>query len=173
MKIRNTLIIFLVSGFWHGANWTFIAWGLLNALFIIPSVIKGTNRGNLDVVAAGKTLPTFKELTSIIGTFGLTVFAWIFFRAESLGHAAQYIGKICSRSLFELPHLPRLDILLITSFFIVCLVLMEWRGREHAYALAETGNTWRRPVRWAFYYSMLLLIFIFAGNNQQFIYFQF
>src|SRR5918993_1069168 len=64
IKIRNTLLIFLVSGFWHGANWTFIAWGLLNALYIIPSVIKGTNRGNLDVVAAGKTLPTFKELAS-------------------------------------------------------------------------------------------------------------
>jgi D-alanyl-lipoteichoic acid acyltransferase DltB (MBOAT superfamily) len=84
MKIRNTFIIFIVSGFWHGANWTFIAWGALNALFIMPSIIIKTNRNNIDIVAQGKLFPTVKELFQIIMTFCLTVFAWIFFRSENL-----------------------------------------------------------------------------------------
>src|SRR5690606_24307156 len=72
-KIRNVFIIFLVSGFWHGANWTFIAWGFLNAVYILPSVLLKSNRKNLDIVAKGRNLPNFKELISIIITFLLTV----------------------------------------------------------------------------------------------------
>lgn len=87
MKVRNVFIIFLVSGFWHGANWTFIVWGFLNALFILPSIIFNTNRTNLDIVAQGKYFPTLKELVSMFFTFSLTVFAWVFFRAENLSHA--------------------------------------------------------------------------------------
>ncbi|MDO9377036.1 MAG: MBOAT family protein [Ferruginibacter sp.] len=172
-KIRNVFIIFIVSGFWHGANWTFIVWGLLNALFIIPSVIARTNRNNLDVAASGKTFPSFGELASMIGTFGLTVFAWIFFRAESLGHAGRYLAKIFSRSIFDQPNLQKTDVLLTTSFFILCLVLLEWRGRANQHALADVGTKWRRPVRWVFYYGLLMAICVFAGSNQQFIYFQF
>jgi D-alanyl-lipoteichoic acid acyltransferase DltB (MBOAT superfamily) len=96
MKIRNTFIIFLVSGLWHGANWTFIIWGLLNAIYIMPSIIFRTNRNNLEIVAAGRKIPTLKELMSIIQTFSLTAFAWIFFRAENLKHAFDYISKMFS-----------------------------------------------------------------------------
>ena len=74
MKVKNTFIIFLVSGFWHGANWTFIIWGFLNALYIMPSIIFNTNRNNLDIVAQGKYLPSLKELRSLAITFSLTVF---------------------------------------------------------------------------------------------------
>ena len=91
MKIRNTFIIFLVSGFWHGANWTFIIWGALNALYFLPLLLGGKNRNHLEVVAYDKSLPSFKEILQIGVTFGLTVFAWIFFRAENLGHAFGYI----------------------------------------------------------------------------------
>ncbi|RYG41043.1 MAG: MBOAT family protein, partial [Chitinophagaceae bacterium] len=83
-KVRNVFIIFIVSGFWHGANWTFIIWGLLNALYIMPSVLIGNNRNYLDTVAGGKLLPDFREFFSMAITFGLTVLAWIFFRAESV-----------------------------------------------------------------------------------------
>ncbi len=91
MKVRNTFIIFIVSGFWHGANWTFIVWGALNAVFMMPAMISGTNRHYLDVVAQGKIFPTLKEIFQLIITFTLTVFAWIFFRSENLSHAIDYI----------------------------------------------------------------------------------
>lgn len=86
MRIRNTFIIFIVSGFWHGANWTFIVWGALNAFFILPSIIMKTNRNNLETVAQGNLLPTLKEFFQMIITFTLAVFAWIFFRAEKIYH---------------------------------------------------------------------------------------
>ncbi|MNK06621.1 Peptidoglycan O-acetyltransferase [compost metagenome] len=169
MKIRNTFIIFLVSGFWHGANWTFLAWGFLNALFIMPSILFKTNRRNLDIVAQGKNIPTIKELSSMIITFSLTVFAWIFFRAESIKHALDYISNIFSKSLFSKPEIfPTTPILLIIFF-----IAIEWKGREEQYAIARFGFSWPKPLRHAFYYCIILIIFTLAGSNQQFIYFQF
>lgn len=169
MKVRNTFIIFLVSGFWHGANWTFIVWGLLNAIYIMPSILFNTNRNNLDTVAQGKYFPNGRELLFMGITFCLTIFAWIFFRAENLGHAMHYISGIFSGSLFELPEIrPKVILCLIPLFMIV-----EWLGREQQYAIAKIGLQWRRPIRWAFYLLILELIFLFAGSQQQFIYFEF
>ncbi|MDX6190947.1 MBOAT family protein [Flavobacterium sp. Fl-318] len=169
MKVRNTFIIFLVSGFWHGANWTFIIWGLLNAMYIMPSIIFNTNRVNLDVVAQGKNLPTFKELFQIIVTFGLTVFAWIFFRAENLHHAMSYISQIFSTTLFTKPEFLTNKIFL----FLLIFIIVEWFGRDQQYAIAQIGGKWNKAIRWGFYYALIYLIFDFAGNEQQFIYFQF
>jgi alginate O-acetyltransferase complex protein AlgI len=173
MKVRNTFIIFLVSGFWHGANWTFIIWGLLNALFIMPSIIFNTNRNNLDIVARGKFFPTAKEFLSIMVTFTLTVFAWIFFRASTVEHAFQYISGIFSHSLMTAPDFPGMGrawlILAVTGVF----VFIEWLGREQQYAIAQLGFKWSKPLRWAVYYSIILAIIYFAGKEQQFIYFQF
>src|SRR5690606_16954384 len=86
-SVRNVFIIFIVSGLWHGANWTFIVWGFLNALYFLPVLLTKRNRNHIDIVARNKFLPNFKELLGIIVTFSLTVFAWIFFRAENLTHA--------------------------------------------------------------------------------------
>ena len=169
MKIRNTFIIFIVSGFWHGANWTFIIWGFLNALFIMPSIIFNTNRTHLDIVAKGKYLPTVKEFLSIMLTFSLTVFAWIFFRAENLSHALNYITNIFTKSLFKLPEIfPKITIVLLFIF-----VIIEWFGREEQYAIANLGTKWHKPLRWAMYYCIILFIYFFIGKEQQFIYFQF
>ena len=162
MRIRN-------SGFWHGANWTFLVWGALNALFIMPSIILKTNRTNLETVAQGKLLPTIKEFFQMVVTFGLAVFAWIFFRAENIGHAVSYISEIFSKSLFSIPSIrPHFLILLIIIFMII-----EWLGREEEYAIAKFGVKWRRPLRYAMYYTIIAAIFWFAGKEQQFIYFQF
>lgn len=173
IKIRNTFIIFLVSGFWHGANWTFIVWGLLNALFIMPSIIFNTHRNNLDIVAKGKYLPTIKEFLSIGITFGITVFAWIFFRATNVTHAFSYISEIFSSSLFTIPHFHgmgnAMPIVFLTSIFFI----VEWFGREQQYAIAYLGLNWYKPIRWAMYYGIILAIYFFAGSEQQFIYFQF
>jgi alginate O-acetyltransferase complex protein AlgI len=173
MRVRNTFIIFIVSGFWHGANWTFIIWGALNALYIMPSILFKTNRNNLDIVAPGKNFPTVKDFMAIALTFGLTVFAWIFFRAESVTQAIHFIAEIASRSLFTVPNFPRMTTGLITIGFVILLLTIEWMGREQPYAIAKLGIRWPRPVRWTVYYIIILLIFVFAGSNQQFIYFQF
>jgi len=173
VKVRNTLIVFLVSGFWHGANWTFIVWGLLNALYIMPSIISNTNRNNLDIVARGKYLPTVREFVSIGITFCLTVFAWIFFRAVNVTHAFSYISKIFSSTLLTVPHFPGIG----KSVQIICLtivfIIVEWLGREQQYAIADLGSKWPRPLRWTMYYAIIIIISQFAGEEQQFIYFQF
>lgn len=103
MKVKNTFIIFIVSGFWHGANWTFIVWGALNAVYFLPLLLAKRNRVNIEIVAKGKYLPSFKEILAMMTTFSLTLLAWIFFRAESVGHALNYLNEIFSSSLFLAP----------------------------------------------------------------------
>ena len=169
MKIRNIFVIFIVSGFWHGANWTFIAWGALNALYFLPLLLTNRNRRNLETVAQGKVFPSLKEFFMMLLTFSLTVFAWVFFRANSIGHAFDYIAKIFSNSLFTTPEIFPKTIILLTLIFI----LIEWRGRLGQYAIASLGLEWKRPFRYAMYYTIIITIMWFGGKEQQFIYFQF
>src|SRR5690606_36334354 len=72
LQVRNIFIIFLVSGFWHGANWTFIVWGALNALYFLPLLLTKRNRKNIDVVARGRWYPNIRETIAIGSTFSLT-----------------------------------------------------------------------------------------------------
>lgn len=173
VKMRNTFIIFIVSGFWHGANWTFIVWGALNALYFMPLLLTKNNRNHLDIIAQGKLFPTFKEFVSMMMTFGLTIIAWIFFRANNLTHALKILSVIFSKSLLKAPKFEGLQrsylCLLLVAFFLV----IEWLGREHQYALASFGLKWKRPIRWGFYFVLIAMMFVFTGKVQQFIYFQF
>lgn len=169
MKVRNTFIIFLVSGFWHGANWTFIVWGLLNALYFLPLLLSNKNRDNLDIIAKGKLFPSAREFFGMSVTFMLTVFAWIFFRSESVGQAFNYISGIFSSSLFSRLQMSSSFIWLLLAVFLV----IEWLGREQQYAIAKLGLRWPAFVRWGMYYCMVLAIYVYAGKGQQFIYFQF
>lgn len=173
MKVRNTFIIFIVSGFWHGANWTFIVWGALNAIYFLPLLLTNNNRNNLETVAQGKFIPSLKEVAFMLLTFGLTVFAWIFFRAENIGHAISYISEILSPSLFSTPKFVDMNNALITIILVGVFVLIEWIGREGQFAISNLGLKWKRPIRYAMYYAIVFLIFYFGGHEQQFIYFQF
>ncbi|GAA3790059.1 MBOAT family protein [Corallibacter vietnamensis] len=173
IKIRNTFIIFIVSGFWHGANWTFIVWGALNAIYFLPLLLTNKNRKNLDTVAKGRLLPSIKEVFFMLLTFLLTVFAWIFFRAENIDHALRYISKMISTSLFELPNFIGMFKALMLILIIGAFVIIEWLGRESKYAIEHIGLTWKRPFRFAMYYVIIYLIVTFSGNQQTFIYFQF
>lgn len=173
MKVRNTFIIFIVSGFWHGANWTFIVWGALNAIYFLPLLLTNNNRNNLETVAQGKLLPSLKELSFMLLTFGLTLFAWIFFRAENIGHAISYISGILSPSLFSMPQFDEMNNAIIVVTLVVIFVLIEWLGREGQYAISDLGLKWKRPIRYSIYYAIILAIFWFGGKEQQFIYFQF
>ncbi len=177
-KVRNTFIIFLVSGFWHGANWTFVIWGALNAIYFLPLLLTNQNRNNLETVAQGKLLPTIKEFLQIAFTFSLIVVAWIFFRSEDIEHAFYYISNIFSSKLFSIPYFKEtgtgLPILPKTFMLIILIFMMiEWIGREQQYAIAKLGFKWKRSFRYAMYYLLIIIIFWFSGREQQFIYFQF
>lgn len=177
IKIRNIFIIFLVSGFWHGANWTFIIWGFLNALYIMPSIISNTNRNHIDVVAQGKYFPTIREIVSMTTTFSLTVFAWIFFRAENLSHSLRYVSKIVSKSTLHLPQRKAFSngtasISQITVLLFM-FVIIEWLGREQSHGLENFGKKLPTAIRWFGYLFLIGLIYFFKGKGQQFIYFQF
>jgi len=173
-QIRNTFIIFIVSGFWHGANWTFIVWGALNALYFLPLLLTNNNRNNLGTVAEGKIFPTIKEFFNITLTFGLTVFAWIFFRAKNMDHAIKYISEIFSKSIFNVPIIFEDKVAIQTIFLIFILLLIEWIGRDKKYALENTFNLKRKSFRWIFYILLGLSIFTLGNfNKTEFIYFAF
>ena len=172
-KIKNVFIVFLVSGFWHGSNWTFIFWGGLNAIYFIPIMLMKKNRENLDTIAHNRYLPNSSEFLSMICTFSLTVFAWIFFRSENLNHAFNYIGTIFSSTLFTVPEI-KLEIKLIITFLLLLLFFItEWFGRESKYAIEHFMKKWKWHYRYLFYYVILITIIFFSGQNEEFIYFQF
>lgn len=169
MKIRNTFLIFLVSGFWHGANWTFIVWGLLNAIYIMPSIIFNTNRNHIDIVAKGNYLPSIREFFMMLSTFFLTVFAWIFFRSASLSDAFSFIKGIFSSSLFSIPSIHPLDLFILLLIFLP----IEWLGRASQFAIENTFEKSSNFLRYGLYYLLLVAIFFYNSAGQQFIYFQF
>ena len=168
-KIRNIFIIFIVSGFWHGANWTFLVWGALNALYFLPLMLLNKNRNNVNTVAEGKYIPGFRDIINLGITFFITVIAWVFFRADNLTHAFLFLNGIFSKSLFSFPDIfPDTTVVLIVIFLIV-----EWLQREKEHALALENVNLNRYVKFGFYYAIIVIIFLFGGQQQDFIYFQF
>jgi len=177
-QLRNIFIIFLVSGFWHGANWTYIVWGGLNALYFLPTFFAKKNRKHLNTVAENNWLPNIKELFQIGITFGMTVFAWIFFRANSLGEAIAYIKKMFTGNLlsftenmFETPR--DYNSFKYTFIFIFLLILIEWFQRKKQHGLQDIFL--KIPLlRRGIYFVLALIIVLFATNEATtFIYFQF
>jgi len=167
--IRNLFITFFISGLWHGANWKYIAWGGLHALYFIPLLLRNKKGVGQNIATAGKIWPTAKQVLRILLTFMLTTLAWVFFRADSITHAATIFSEIFSSTLFTKPEILPRKLLLLTGFFFV----IEWFGRENLYAIEKIGNNSPRYVRWAFYYALIMLIFFEDGRDQTFIYFQF
>lgn len=169
MKIRNTFIIFIVSGFWHGANWTFMAWGLLNAVYFLPLLLTNKNRINLEIVALNRFLPSFKEFFQILLTFSLTVLAWVFFRADSIQHAINYLQDIFLLKKQGV----NLEIENSIYYLLLFFVTSEWLGRSGQFALQKIDFLKLFWIRWLFYACIILLILFFSGAQQDFIYFQF
>lgn len=166
-RIRNIIITFTVSGFWHGANWTFVLWGLLNGLYYVPLML-ANKRAPATVVAVGRLLPNPAEAGAMAITFALTLLAWVFFRAENLTHALSYLWQGAST-----PWLP-IDHSVYTSGLIYCGVLLaiEWLQREKQHALDVA--TLPVPLRWLAYVAAVLAIILFGHlGATEFIYFQF
>lgn len=166
-KIRNVMIIFLVSGFWHGASWTFIIWGFLHALFFLPLLLRDQNRRHIDDIVGA--LPTLAELGRMVMTFALVDVAWIFFRAETFAGALAFIAGMVDPSLFSKPDVIPLKVLAL----VMGMFAIEWLNRRklHGLALAD----WSLPTfaRWTGYVVLVSLIVYFGGTSETFIYFQF
>ena len=167
--IRNTFAIFLTSGLWHGANWTFVAWGAYHALLFIPLILLGKNKRFTDTVATGRILPNIRECFQILLTFLLVVIGWVFFRAETITDAFAYLGGMFDRSLVSLPFIPSGT---IRTFASICiLLLVEWcfRLKNHPFEISKFNII----LRYIIYYILILIILEFGANSQSFIYFQF
>ena len=173
MKVRNTFIIFLVSGFWHGANWTFIVWGGLNALYFLPLLLLKRNRTNLGVVAEGRMLPNLRELWQMGITFLLTVFAWVFFRSATIKFAVEYIIKIFSSSTLELPLFPGRSDSLILFLGIAILLFKDWLNRQENITFQKQKIERLFDSDYFYYFCLILVICTFRLDKSEFIYFQF
>jgi len=172
--IRNTFIIFLVSGFWHGANWTYVAWGGVHALLFLPLLIMNKNRNNIDLVAKDKKIPSLKELVNISVTFFIVVLTWILFRADNISHASEIFKGIFSVSLFTIPSFNGMEKALMLIIMITLFMIIEWVGREHNFAIERIGINRPRFIRWSFYSFLIFLIGMYMQTTETpFIYFQF
>ena len=168
--IRNVFIVWGISGLWHGANWTFVCWGLFHAIILNIYNIFGIKSKYKQTVAYRKYLPNLKELLQITVTFILTIIGWIIFRAKDLTQAIEYLSSMFTNQLFD-----RNMLYGKTLLFCIILLSIEWFQREKGHALQFSINYPfnYRFVRWIIYYSIILSIMIFAGSSQTFIYFQF
>ena len=161
---RNTFVVFLLSGLWHGANWTFVFWGAYNAALFIPSLL-GRHK-----YVCHPDRQTFSELPSILLTFMLITLGWVFFRAETLDAAFGYLYL----SLMAVAYGSWGAMTAGKMALLWCgvLVIIEWLSRSYRHPL-QLAHTWSPAVRWCVYYALLLCIIFFHGEEQTFIYFQF
>ena len=168
--VRNTLIIFGLSGLWHGANWTYIVWGFYHAFLFIPLFLFGLNHKRKDVVAAQSWHPSWKEALQMLTTFCFVVIGWIIFRAENIGQAWGYISRMFCEFDGTFPKHGNTPL-------IYCGIVLpvEWmqRKKEHAFQIPHRSLFAYRPVRWIFYFAVFVCTYFFMGNQSTFIYFQF
>ena len=178
LRIRNTFIIFILSGFWHGANWTFIAWGFLHALFFMPMLLLNLNRSNLEIVAQDSMFPSIKELVQMFFTFLLVTFAWIFFRLDSIQSAINYITILFKGLSRYNYYLETYNFIYWKIGFILPIILMlffvfEWFGRKDKHTLSCVLNNFNIVFRYLIYILLLVVLYAYLGSEQEFIYFQF
>lgn len=168
MKIRNTFIIFVVSGFWHGANWTYIAWGFINAMYFLPLLLSNSNRNNLDEIHLKFNFDSLKVIISIFSTFLITCIAWVFFRAKTITDAVLYLKRIMLNRDFNSQYLDNerynYELLIMIGVFI----LVEWTNRTKVEPLSGNKSLVKVAVA-------LLAIMAFGtfSDYKEFIYFQF
>ena len=169
--VRNTFIIFLLSGFWHGANWTYIAWGAYHAVLFLPLILLGKNRKYLNQVAEGRILPTWKETGQMVLTFLLVTIGLILFRSQSIVQAWEYICGMVDKSLFSLPWIYSATYMVPMPFILLLFLITEWTGRNKECPIKLNGT--RRIWQWLVYVLFVVLIFSFGETSESFIYFQF
>jgi D-alanyl-lipoteichoic acid acyltransferase DltB (MBOAT superfamily) len=172
-----------LSGFWHGANWTFVLWGAYHALLFVPLLLLNKNRRYRDTVATvtlpdgtikTKWLPSLKEAGQMLLTFALAVFGWIIFRAQDISQLGEVISTICSDSLLSVPYLVNRTYYMPMVINILILLIVEWLNRTNAGVLSVQVFKMNRLSRWLVYLFLLIVIYFFGKfDYTQFIYFQF
>jgi len=167
--IRNVFIVFLVAGFWHGARWTFIVWGLINAFLILPLILRRNNKRKANVAAQGRIFPSIKEVFSIGLTFLLWALPFPIFVAENLQTAFSYYSHMLSNNLFSVPVMPSNTVLIIILLFYT----IEWFGREYEHPLHLLNLLSFKIFRWVIYFLIIATIYIWGGKPIDFYYFQF
>ncbi|WP_317190634.1 MBOAT family O-acyltransferase [Winogradskyella marina] len=174
-KVRNVFIIFIISGFWHGANWTFIVWGGLNALFFLPLLINNKNRKYLNDISPNHFLPSVKTFFQICFTFTLTSFTWIFFRSKSVLDAIQYVKRIFINSDYLTLSSDRTMNVSIKPLLLalILFVLFEWYNRNRESIVG--GDIFKFSyMRYGLYFVTIIMIILNISNEANgFIYFQF
>ncbi len=170
--IRNTLIVFFVSGLWHGANWTFICWGLYHACLIALYILFGINTKSKDVVAQGRLLPSVRELFQLTITFFFAVIGWIIFRSENMPQAYEFLSRMFTTMFDQGLYIAHGKRYLVWGFL---MLLFEWlqRDKQHALQLSHKGLFRYAPARFTLYSVLVYIMFLYAGTVQTFIYFQF
>lgn len=167
IHLRNIFIIFLLSGLWHGANWTFVAWGFYHACLFIPLTIFSNNGSRSLYLAQGQILPSLKEIASVLVTFVLVVIGWIIFRADTIYDFWNYLYSICHN--WKIVSI--LTISKKTVFFITIMIAIEYLNRNRVHGLQFQLNS--RLLQWSIYLLFALMVLTQSGNQVQFIYFQF
>jgi D-alanyl-lipoteichoic acid acyltransferase DltB (MBOAT superfamily) len=168
MTLRNVLLVFLLSGLWHGARWTFVVWGALHASYFMYLLVRGKNRRYLDDAAAGKTFPSASEFVAILNTFLLFSVAVVVFRSPTLADALAYIVRMVTPgSFFSVPVNVYLPSLVMLTMFIV----FEWMHRTREFPLSKPD--WPAPVKYLTYFGLIYWMIIVADDGAEFIYFQF
>ncbi|MFB9052835.1 MBOAT family O-acyltransferase [Formosa undariae] len=172
-SVRNITIIFLVSGLWHGANWTFVFWGAFHALAFIPVYLMGRNAIYKDnVVAQNTMLPTFTEIGQMVLTFAIVTFSRIFFRSETITDSFHFIGRIFSNFSYQ-PYVHPLGYRMMDFYVLVILfVLYEYCIRKTE---RDPFNFKSKYVRYTIYAVVIVTMLLYYDDsvNQSFIYFQF
>ena len=169
--IRNTFIIFLLSGLWHGADWTFVIWGGIHAMMFMPLLLLGKNRLYMDTVATGKKMPSIKDASLISLNFCVVTFAWIFFRSDSFTNAVNYITQMFTMTGGSIDGLLLSMRMLLLLGFVTILFVFEWMQREHVHGLSVVPKN--SMLRHLLYFSIFFIIMWFGGAQADFIYFQF
>lgn len=172
--VRNTFIIFLVSGLWHGANWTFIAWGAYHAVLFLPLILLGKNRKYKEVVASDKLFPSVGEVFRILMTFLIVVIGWVIFRAESIGQAWEYLCGMWQWDTLRAGYQLFIQRNLVSRTGVVLImVLIEWLNRKNEHGL-DLQAVKSPLVRYGIYIFVILTLMISVESSpSQFIYFQF
>jgi alginate O-acetyltransferase complex protein AlgI len=173
--IRNTFIIFLVSGFWHGASWNFIAWGFIHACGFLPLLLlKRNRRYTSDVVAEGRLLPNVRELFQMLWTFIFVTFAWVFFRAETLTKAFCYISRIIQTIIYSPTKFftPYYYIAKEEVYIILIIVFMDWINRNDNRRLRSFDKRFV-ILQYIVIVFWIMYSFLSTQTEAQFIYFQF
>lgn len=173
--IRNTFVIFLLSGLWHGANWTFVAWGAYHAFLFLPLILLGKNRRYRNVVAENCMLPTVKELCQMLITFALVVIGWILFRIDNISDFMPFLGRMMQFGTLKAPlrfFLPDSNLVWPTNLYIVFMMIVEWINRKEPHGLSMVRVN-SKIARVSIYLDLILLLFWSSRQSESFIYFQF